>query len=428
MPSKKPELLVPLNGWKTLHNSSTVLDSADAFYFGLQTNFSMRARADNFPIKDLLKLIEMVHDRGKKCYLTTNILIYNTEMVELYQTIQLAHESGVDAIICHDLAAILIAKEVGIPFHVSTQANISNLLSAKFYQELGADRLILARELDLNDIKEIASKLDIPIETFVHGAMCTAVSGRCYLSAELMDFNPDFSANRGKCVQPCRRNYTLEFTGEENEKIDFEPYSGMFFNAKDLCMIGHISELIEAGISSFKVEGRMRDPEYIETTAKCYREAIDSYFNGTYSQKRVDEWLSRLSKVFNRGFHLGFYFSKPGSDDIERTIRGNQAKLRKIQIGKVTNYYPAASAVEVQLFQNHLEIGDTIIFENKNGFYHKQQVKSLQIEGESITNTKKMSTTQPIIVGIKVSKKIPNTAVIYKFIKKTTSKMKKKID
>lgn len=414
----KPELLVPLNGWKSLHDSTTVLQSGDAFYFGLQTNFSMRARADNFPIEDLPKLVKKIHDEGKKCYLTSNILIYNTELVELYQTIQLAYESGVDAIICHDLASIMIAKEIGIPFHVSTQANISNVLSAKFYQELGAERIILARELDLEDIKEIVSKIDIPVETFVHGAMCTAVSGRCYLSAELMGFDPEFSANRGKCVQPCRRNYSILFEGEENEKIEFETSSGMFFNAKDLCMIGHLPELIDAGIASFKIEGRMRDPEYIEETAKCYREAIDSYFEGTYSPEKVDNWIFRLSSVFNRGFHLGFYFSKPGPEEIERTVRGNKATRRKIQIGRVKNYFPSVQAVEAHIFRGQLKIGDIIIFENKKSFYHKQQIQSLQIEGKNVSGTKVASAENPVSVGIIVNKKIPDTAMIYKFEEK----------
>lgn len=411
-PTFKPELLVPLNGWKTLHPNSTVLDSADAVYFGLQTNFSMRARAMNFPSSDLKRLVDLVHSKEKRCYLTTNILIYNTELIELHQTIELAHDSGVDAIICHDLAAIMIAKQIGIPFHVSTQANISNELSARFYQELGAERLILARELDLQDINEIIRKIKIPVETFVHGASCTAVSGRCYLSSEIMGFNPEFSANRGKCVQPCRRMYT--FKGEESEVIQYEPYSGMFFNAKDLCMIGHIPELVKAGIRAFKIEGRMRDPRYIEETAKCYREAIDAYFDGSYNQEHVDGWISRLESVFNRGFHLGFYFSKPSLEDIERTIRGNQAKIRKIHIGEVKNFYPKSSAVEIHLVKGQLKIGDTIIFENQKDFYFEQIIDSMQINGKPVKYTEIASSNAPIFVGIKTSARIPKTARVFR--------------
>jgi len=409
--NQKSELLAPLNNWKTFESQPNILDNADAFYFGLQTNFSMRDRADNFAIEDLDKLVKKIHDAEKKCYLATNILIYNTELVELHQTIQLAKNSGVDAIICHDMAAIMIAKQIGIPFHISTQANISNKISAKFFESLGAERIILARELDLDDIKEIISETSIPVETFVHGAMCTAVSGRCYLSAELMGNKPEFSANRGKCVQPCRRYYTL--LGEEGEKIDYEPFSGMFFNAKDLCMIGHIPELIKAGISSLKIEGRMRDPIYAARVVACYREAIDSYYDGTYSQVKVDSWLKELSKVFNRGFHTGFYFSKPKIDDIERSVRGNVSKYHRKWIGKVVNYYRKAQAIEIELFNEQLQNGQELIIENKVNYYYNFKITSLKIDDKTVEKTPVIDGTNHIFVGIKVDKQVPINSNVY---------------
>ncbi len=412
LPKTKPELLVPLNGWKSLHPGSTVLQSADAVYFGLQTNFSMRARATNFPIDDLDRLVKIVHDAGKRCYITTNIIIYSTELVELHQTLELAKEAGVDAVICHDLSAVMIAKQINLPFHISTQANISNTLSARFYQELGASRLILARELKLDDIAEIGAQAQIPIEVFVHGAQCTAVSGRCYLSAELMGHDAEFSANRGACVQPCRRKY--QFLGEEGEKVTYDGYSGMFFNAKDLCMIGHIPELIQAGIGCFKIEGRMRDPRYIEETAACYREAIDAAFDGTYSSQKVDSWVTRLSGVFNRGFHLGFFFGRPGPDDIQRTIRGNVAKSKKIQIGKVLNYYGTAGAIEIELFRDGIRLGDELIFENKTDFYHTEKVTSLQIEGQQVEESPVVSANTRVQVGLKVSRAVPINSRVYR--------------
>ncbi len=410
---QKPELLAPLNNWKTFESQPNILDNADAFYFGLQTNFSMRDRADNFAIEDLDKLVKKIHDAGKKCYLATNILIYNTELVELHQTIQVAKDSAVDAIICHDMATIMIAKQIGIPFHISTQANISNKISAKFFESLGAERIILARELDLDDIKEIISETSIPVETFVHGAMCTAVSGRCYLSAELMGNKPEFSANRGKCVQPCRRYYTL--LGEEGEKIDYEPFSGMFFNAKDLCMIGHIPELIKAGISSFKIEGRMRDPIYAANVVACYREAIDSYYDGTYSQEKVDIWLEELSKVFNRGFHTGFYFSKPKMDDIERSVRGNVSKWHRKWVGKVVNYYRKAQAIEIELFNGQLQNGQELIIENKANFYYNFKITSLKIDDKIVEKTPIIEGKNHIFVGIKVDKQVPINSEVYLF-------------
>jgi len=324
-----------------------------------------------------------------------------------------AKVSGVDAIICHDMAAIMIAKQIGIPFHISTQANISNKISAKFFESLGAERIILARELDLDDIKGIINETSIPVESFVHGAMCTAVSGRCYLSAELMGNKPDFSANRGKCVQPCRRYYTL--LGEEGEKIDYEPFSGMFFNAKDLCMIGHIPELIKAGISSFKIEGRMRDPIYAANVVACYREAIDSYYDGTYSQEKVDHWLEKLTKVFNRGFHKGFYFSKPKIDDIERSVRGNVSKWHRKWVGKVVNYYRKAQALEIELYNGQLQKGQELIIENKTNFYYNFKITSLKIDDKIVEKTSIIDGKNHIFVGIKVDKQVPINSEVYLF-------------
>ncbi len=412
----KPELLAPLNNWKSISKDTMLLENADAFYFGLNTNFSMRQRADNFSPDDLKKLFSILHKSNKKCYLTTNILIYNTELLELHQSIQMAKDVGVDAIICHDLSTILIAKQIGIPFHISTQANISNKIAAKFYESLGAERIILARELDLEDIKEIVKEVSIPVECFVHGAMCTAISGRCYLSSELMDHNIEYSANRGKCVQPCRRMYT--FQGEEGEIVKYEKFSGMFFNAKDLCMIEYVPKLIEAGIKSFKIEGRMRDPIYGSEVISCYREAIDSYYDNSFSKTKLNQWKKRLTRVFNRGFHTGFYFTRPNIDNIEKKIRGNVSQWKKQQIGKVINYYTKAKAVEIELYNDYLHEGQEIFFENKKDYFHREIITSLQIDGNLVEETPNIHKNNHLIVGIKVSDKIPINANIYILKKK----------
>ncbi|GAF84550.1 unnamed protein product, partial [marine sediment metagenome] len=254
-------------------------------------------------------------------------------------------------------------------------------------------------------------KSNIPVETFIHGAMCTSISGRCYFSSELMNFDRDFSANRGKCVQPCRRYY--EFLGEEGEKIDFDPVSGMFFNAKDLCMIDHIDDLIKAGISAFKIEGRMRDPLYIATAAECYREAIDSYFNGTYSTVKIDGWIKRLERVFNRGFHTGFYYDRPGPEKIERNIRGNVSKWKKTLVGKVINYYKKASAVEIELFTGRIKSGQDLIFENRSDFFFKQKAGSIKIDDNSVNETPIASSGNHLIIGVKVEKKVPINSNVF---------------
>ena len=253
------ELLIPAQNKKSVQ---AAIGYADAIYFGTET-FNMRMHARNISQTDLPEFIQFCHDNNLKAYLTSNIIIYEGELNLLRQLIESAHSAEVDAVIVHDLATIQTAKEIGIPFHISTQTSISNSMSAKFYEQLGAERAILARELSLEQIKEIADGLStMEVEAFVHGAMCTSISGRCYLSEDVMN-NPRFSANRGKCLQPCRQRWTL--THESGVEID---YDGFFFlNSKDLCMIEYIPELIEAGISSLKVEGRMRDPRYIETVS-----------------------------------------------------------------------------------------------------------------------------------------------------------------
>ncbi len=412
---EKPELLAPLKSWKSISTQTHVLDNADAVYFGLKTNFSMRSRADNFAPDDIGALMEKVHDYGKKGYLTTNIIVYNTELVELHQAINLAKEAGVDAIICHDLSSIMIAKDIGIPFHISSQANISNNVAARFYQELGAERIILARELDLNDIKEIINEVNIPVECFVHGAMCTAVSKRCYLSSEMMGFDKNYSALRGKCVQPCRR--VFKFVGEEGEEIHYEPEAGMWFNAKDLCMIEHIPLLIESDISSFKIEGRMRDPMYISETVACYREAIDAYYRGEFSAELVNGWMKRLRKVFNRGFHTGFYFGQPKPTQIQKDIRGNASKWRRVMVGRVMNYYSQADAVEIEMDNGRISRGQELIFENETDHYSTQEVDSLQIENESVDETPVASSDNHLIVGVKVDHKVPINSKVYVFKK-----------
>jgi U32 family peptidase len=409
----KPEILAPLNGWKSLSPDMNVLENGDAFYFGLKTKFTMRARADNFPIEDLDKLVKMIHDVSKKCYLTLNTIVYDEELVELHQTIELAKNAGVDAIICHDMASIMIAKELNIPFHISTQMNISNQITAKFFESMGAERIILARELDLDQIKHIISQVEIPIECFIHGAMCTAISGRCYFSTNVMGNNPEFSANRGRCVQPCRRSWKTTFVGEEGEQIDYDERVGMFFSAKDLCMIEHIPQLVEAGIKSFKIEGRMRDPLYIGEVVKCYREAIDSYYALTYKPKKVQGWVVRLNTVFNRGFHTGFYFTRPNSDEIQRNVAGNASDYHKVMVGVVKNYFKKACAVEIELYQKQLHVDQEIIFENQSDYFHKEKISSMQLDDKPIIETDFANSNNHILVGIKVNQPVPKNSKVF---------------
>ncbi len=405
---KRVQLLAPLKNHKSLN---TVLKSADAVYLGIES-FNMRMYGDNFRLNDLKKIVNICHDNNIRAYLTTNILVYENELELLESVLDNALEADIDAVIVHDIGAIQLAKERGIKFHISTQASISNSYSANFYQSLGAERIILARELLLEQIKEIKSKLKkTEIEIFVHGAQCTSISGRCYFSAEICGVQ-DYSANRGKCIQPCRRKWSV-MDDQNNEFL----YDGLFFiNTKDLCMIEYIPELIKANIDALKIEGRMRDPIYIEETTSCYREAIDAYYNNSFNKEKVKEWMKRLKKVYNRGFSTGFYFSLPKGSEIEREREGNVSNFRKVEIGKVLSYYPEKSAAKILLTSGKLKINDEIyIIGTHTDTYLRQKISSIQIkQKKNLLETSHASKNNRIALGILVDKPVKKNDKIFK--------------
>ncbi len=388
-----------------------IVGLADAIYFGVK-NYNMRAKAKNFDREDIRNVVKFCHKKKPpiKAFLTTNILIYDNELEDLENLIALAKKSNIDAIIAHDLAAIRFAKQKGVKFHISTQANISNVESAKFYEGLGAERIILARELSLKQIKLIKHHLNkTKIECFIHGSMCSSISGRCYLSATICD-SEEFSANRGNCVQPCRREWRV-IDDEKNEFI----YDGqMFLNAKDLCMIEYIPELIEANIDAFKIEGRMKDPIYIETVASCYREAIDNYFNSTFSNEKVQDWLKRLNQVYNRGFHTGFYFHRPAIEDVELEKRGNVSPYKKNYLGRIISFDKSSMTANilVEIKEFNLKVGDEIIITGDDT-YHHQKIKHMLYKGEKIKNIYKKRFGNPFKVNMRLSKEVKEEDKIY---------------
>lgn len=405
----KVELMAPLKNYKSLN---AVLGKTDAVYFGVES-FNMRMYSDNFKLEDLNNIVKTCHDNNCYSYLTTNIVIYENEFPLLDQILDKAVEAEVDAVIIHDIGAINLVKEKGLNFHISTQANISNSQTATFYESIGAQRLILARELSLEQIKEIKKKLrKVEIETFVHGAQCTSISGRCYFSAEICQ-SQEYSANRGKCIQPCRRKWRV-YDDQNNELL----YDGVFFiNAKDLCMIEHIPKLIDAKIDAFKIEGRMRDPIYIEVATSCYREAIDAYYENTFTQEKTKDWLKRLNKVYNRGFSTGFYFGLPKGKEIQREFDGNISKYKKIEIGKVLNYFPEKKAAKILLISGNLKLKDEIfIIGTHTETYLRQEINSIQIkQKKNLTETPFVSSKKErITVGIIVDKPVKKNDKIFK--------------
>ena len=406
---KTVELMAPLKNFKSLN---AVINNADAVYFGIES-LNMRMFSDNFKLEDLNKIVKICHDNNIRAYLTTNVVIYENEFSLLEKVLDKASEAEIDGLIVHDIGAIQLAKEFGLDFHISTQANISNLQSARFYETMGAKRLILARELSLEQIKEIKSKLKkSEIEVFIHGAQCTSISGRCYFSAEICG-NQNYSANRGKCVQPCRRKWRV-YDDANNEFL----YDGVFFiNTKDLCMIEYIPELIDTKIDAFKIEGRMRDPFYINEVSACYREAIDAYYDSSFTHEKVQTWLKRLKKVYNRGFSTGFYFGMPNGSEIEREVEGNVSDYRKIEIGKVLSYYPEKKAAKILLTSGKLKLDDEILFLGTHtDTFLRQRVSSIQIkQKKNLTETSLVTNkNNRISVGILVDKPVKKNDKIFK--------------
>jgi len=346
---KKPELLVPAGDWSMLNTA--IVSGADAVYFGVE-NLNMRATANNFSVTDIKEIVQKCHSNNITAHLTLNTIIYENELTDVERILKISKECGIDMIICWDLSVIQKCIENKLPFCISTQASVSNSEAANFYKNIGAQRIVLARECTLDKIKEVKQKVDIEIETFIHGAMCVAVSGRCFMSHEL--FNK--SANRGECLQPCRREYEIKDKDENNTLIIGDGY---VMSPKDLCTISFIDKLIESGIDSFKIEGRKRSPEYVAVVTSSYRKAIDSYYNGSLNDKLKDELTENLNKVYNRGFSPGFYLGEPGSESFAN-IYGSVATTRKVYIGKIINYFKKTNIAHLKIETGKINIGDSL--------------------------------------------------------------------
>ena len=409
---KKVELLAPAKNLKAIKAASKY---ADSVYFGIE-KFNMRMRSENIALENLTKIMDFCRKAGLKAYLATNILIYDNELNYLHEVIEKGKEAGIHAVIVHDIAAIEVAKEIGVPFHISTQCNVSNSLSARFYERLGAERLILARELSLEKIKEIKRNLSkAEIEIFVHGAMCTSISGRCYFSQDICG-TEEKSANRGNCIQPCRRRWWLrEESGAEYI------YDGVrFMNSRDLCTIAHIPRFIEAKVDAFKIEGRMRHPHYVEVVTKIYREAIEAYYNGTFSKKKVGRWVTDLKKVYNRGFTPGFYFKRMTEEDHQHKSPSNLSHFRYIKVGQVEDY--TKDFAKISLDNGYLtKNDDLIIMGNNTDTYIHQKAEVIKFKEKQVNKTPRGTKEKPIFVKLRINGKAIGNGEdkIYIFTNKT---------
>ena len=379
MKNNKFELLAPAGDFSML--VAAIKAGADAVYFGLK-EFSMRDNAKNFNIEDLTEINKICGKKIKK-YLTLNVIIYEEEIKKVEEILKKI-KGKVDAIICWDLSVINLCRKLKIPFHISTQASISNSESAKFYKKLGAERVVLARELNLDQIKKI-SKL-VSVECFIHGAMCVAVSGRCFMSQELFKR----SANRGMCTQVCRRSYTLK----DDEGRELKINRNTVMSAKDLCTLPFIETLKDAGIISFKIEGRNRDARYVDTVVRIYRKALDKKLN----KEEIVDGLKELEKVYNRGFSSGFYLGVPTNDDFSE-VENSSATTKKQFVGKVTHYYPKSQVGTIFISTGEIKIGDELNIIGQVTGIEKTKIERIEINKKSVKKAVKGEE-----IGIKLPK------------------------
>lgn len=352
------EILAPAGNFPCL--ATAIQYGADSVYFGVG-RLNMRAKSShNFTEDDIDEIVKRCHDAGVKAYLALNTILYDDDIGAAVELLGKAKKAGIDAVIVSDQAAITAASDAGIPVHLSTQLNISNTESLAFYSQW-ADVAVLARELNLEQTARIAREVKrrpiigpggkaLRLEVFVHGALCLAQSGKCYLSTHL----ENKSANRGECHQVCRRSYTItepdersalfkdSKTGARRPRSSITVEAEYMMSPKDLCTIGFLDRILEAGVEVLKIEGRARSAEYIRETVSCYREAVDAIADGTYSEEKIAQWQTRLDSVFNRGFWDGYYLGRRTGEWAESY--GNAATLEKRYIGKVLNWYPKAGA------------------------------------------------------------------------------------
>jgi len=381
--NNKPELMAPAGDWTMLRTA--VKAGADAVYFGVD-KLNMRAKAKNFTLEDLPDIVRLCEENNVKTYLTINTIVFEEEIAELEEIILSAKNAGVDRIICWDLSVAELCSQHDFPFCISTQGSVSNSLAASVYKKLGAVRIVLARECSLDEIKKIRANTDLEIEAFIHGAMCIAVSGRCFMSHHMFGQ----SANRGECVQTCRREFEVYDSASDKSLILGEDY---VMSPNDLCTIEFIDKLIEAGIDSFKIEGRKRSPEYVAKTVSVYRRAIDLYLDGKLTDDKKKEMLDELKQVYNRGFSSGFYFDVPSSEDYAN-IHGSKATKKKEYLGKVLNYFQKAKVAHILIESGSLNKNDDLIIIGEttgvveiklNSFLRNDKTAATAEKGDKVT-------------------------------------------
>jgi U32 family peptidase len=354
------EIMSPVGSYESL--MAAIQGGANSVYFGVG-KLNMRSRSSqNFSLDDLDRIVEIAQQNNLRTYLTLNTIIYDAELQEMQQTITRAKEAGITAVIASDMSVIDYAHSQKVEVHISTQCNITNLQAVKFFSRY-ADVMVTARELNLDQVAEIVNGIEkyqvkgpsgnlVQIEIFAHGALCMAVSGKCYLSLD----NINHSANRGTCLQLCRRAYTVK---DRDEGFELDIENEYIMSPKDLCTLEFLDRIVAAGVTVLKIEGRGRGPEYVKTVTRVYRLAADAILAGTFTRDKIDSWLEELKGVYNRGFWDGYYLGRKMGEWTEQY--GSQATRRKIYVGKVTNYFSNLEVVEVKMESHDITVDDELL-------------------------------------------------------------------
>ncbi len=380
--------MAPVGSYESLW--AAIKGGADSIYFGIE-GLNMRARsANNFTEEDLYKIASICKENGLQSYLTVNTVIYDGDIELMKSIIDAAHDAGISAIIASDVAAMSYAAERGVEVHLSTQLNISNVEALRFYARF-ADVVVLARELNLEQVRHIYQAIVsegirgpkgelLRIEMFAHGALCMAVSGKCYLS--LHELNR--SANRGACTQICRRAYTVK---DRDSGLELDIENDYIMSPKDLKTIHFMNKMMDAGVRVFKIEGRARGPEYVYTVSRCYKEAVQAYVSGNFDAEHIAQWEQDLATVFNRGFWDGYYLGQRLGEWTERY--GSSATKQKIYVAKVIKYFSKLAVAEIEMESGELRVGDQIVVTGPTTGIVMQEVEEIRFELEPVQRAEK---------------------------------------
>jgi len=409
--SRKIELMSPAGDFESLQ--AALDNGADSVYFGVE-QLNMRARATiNFTMEDLPEIARRCKEKNVRTYLTLNTIIYDHDLSVVKTLLNKAKEAGLTAVIAMDQAVIAYARQIGMEVHISTQINITNIETVRFYS-LFADTMVMSRELSLNQVKKICQQIEkeqikgpsgnlVEVEIFGHGALCMAVSGKCYLSLH----SHNSSANRGACKQNCRRKYTVI---DQESGFEIELDNEYMMSPKDLCTIDFLDQLVDTGVKVLKIEGRGRAPEYVATTTKCYREAIDAVADGTYNIEKVADWMKRLETVYNRGFWSGYYLGQKLGEWTDSS--GSKATQKKVYIGKGQHFFPKTNIAVFLIESFDVRVGDKILIQGPTTGSQEMVVEDMRVDKKEGALTAEKSD----LVTFKTNFKVRPSDKLYKIV------------